>query len=54
MTSTDIDLQGKAPIASWERTLHVFALCAFAFSEPLFSALTQQFVYLHDIQAVGI
>eukprot|EP00456_Euglypha_rotunda_P007732 TRINITY_DN113_c0_g1_i14.p1 TRINITY_DN113_c0_g1~~TRINITY_DN113_c0_g1_i14.p1 ORF type:complete len:722 (-),score=126.80 TRINITY_DN113_c0_g1_i14:3367-5532(-) len=34
----------------WERTLHICMLCAFAFSEPLFSALTQQFVYLHDLQ----
>ena len=34
-----------------QRALHIFVLCAFAFSEPLFSALTQQFVYLHDLQA---
>ncbi len=35
----------------WERPLHIGVLCAFAFSEPLFAALTQQFVYLHDLQA---
>jgi hypothetical protein len=35
----------------WERALHIGVLCAFAFSEPLFAALTQQFVYLHDLQA---
>jgi hypothetical protein len=35
----------------WERPLHIGVLCAFAFSEPLFAALTQQFVYLHDMQA---
>lgn len=34
-----------------QRALHIYVLCAFAFSEPLFTALTQQFVYLHDLQA---
>ena len=34
-----------------ERALHVCVLCAFAFSEPLFAALTQQFVYMHDLEA---
>ncbi len=35
----------------FERALHICVLCAFAFSEPLFAALTQQFVYLHDLKA---
>lgn len=33
-----------------ERALHICVLCAFVFSEPLFFALTQQFVYLHDLE----
>lgn len=35
----------------FERALHICVLCAFAFSEPLFAALTKQFVYLHDLKA---
>ena len=34
-----------------ERALHLWMLCAFAFSEPLFAALNRQFVYLHDLDA---
>ena len=33
-----------------QRTLHLFALCAFAFTEPLLGALSRQTVYLHDEQ----
>ncbi len=40
----------------FERAWHVCVFCAFAFSQPLFAALTQQFVYLHDLNAgwIGI
>ena len=34
----------------FQRTLHLFALCAFAFTEPLLGALARQTVYLHDEQ----
>lgn len=34
-----------------DRTLHLWVLSVFAFGEPLFAALNQQFVYLHDVQA---
>lgn len=34
-----------------ERSLHISVLSAFAFSEPIFAALSQQFVYLHDLGA---
>lgn len=33
-----------------QRTLHLFALSAFAFTEPLLGALARQTVYLHDEQ----
>ncbi|MBS0202059.1 MAG: sulfatase-like hydrolase/transferase [Planctomycetes bacterium] len=36
---------------SAERALHIAVLCAFAFSQPLYAVLTQQFVYLHDLDA---
>lgn len=39
-----------AQLAS-ERSLHICVLSAFAFSEPIFAALSQQFVYLHDLGA---
>lgn len=39
-----------ASLAS-ERSLHICVLSAFAFSEPIFAALSQQFVYLHDLGA---
>ena len=34
----------------FQRMLHLFALCAFAFTEPLLGALARQTVYLHDEQ----
>ena len=34
----------------FQRTLHLFAWCAFAFTEPLLGALARQTVYLHDEQ----
>lgn len=49
-TPTAIGTTAQAP-RSYERVLHVWTLCAFAFSEPLFAALTQQFIYLHDLKA---
>lgn len=35
----------------WHRAGHIAVLCGFTFSQPLFTALTQQFVYLHDLEA---
>lgn len=49
-TASAIGTTAQAP-RPYERVLHVWTLCAFAFSEPLFAALTQQFVYLHDLKA---
>lgn len=47
--TTKMDTERKS--FSVERARHIVVLCAFAFSQPLFSALTQQFVYLHDLEA---
>lgn len=52
--TTAIELAKKAcstPLLGW-RTLHIFALCGFAFTQPLLVALLRQTVYLHD-QNVG-
>lgn len=36
------------------RATHIWTLCAFAFSQPVFVALTQYFVYLHDLEATWV
>ena len=56
MTSAGASLQAMPGPSRFERAWHICVFCAFAFSEPLFEALTQQFVYLHDLNAgwVGI
>jgi hypothetical protein len=51
MTSAATGPRAVANPLRWERTLHISILSAFAFSEPLFAVLTQQFLYLHDLQA---
>ena len=50
MTSVTAAVRGALTPFLSERALHVCVLCAFAFGEPLFAALTQQFVYLHDLE----
>ena len=51
MTSLPVARQSRLALFGSERVWHLCSLSAFAFSEPLFAALTQQFVYLHDLNA---
>lgn len=45
--------RASSPVAAvppFQRSLHIFALCAFAITQPILVALIKQTVYLHDQQ----
>ena len=50
MPQTSANSQRTTKASEKERTLHLFTLCAFAVTQPLLEALSNQTVYLHDQQ----
>lgn len=49
-STSKIEKNDGAPALFGPRTLHIFTLCGFGFTQPLLVALAQQTVYLHDQQ----